>query len=75
MSKSTLGERGYVTKSYYDDYTPDMAMGNNYDTDYSPWRQSAGDAPLDRTPLQNNSSNNKCNKITMHDENSTGWSS
>ena len=44
VSKSTLGEGGCVMESYYDDYTPDMVMGNNYDSDSSPWRQSNGDA-------------------------------
>jgi len=44
VSKSTLGEGGYVMESYYDDHTPDVVMGNNYDSDSSPWRQSNGDA-------------------------------
>ncbi len=72
MSKSTFGEGGYVTESYYDDYTPDMAMGNNYDSDYSPWRQSTGDAHYgqDAPPEQQEQQQLQQN----HDENSTGWS-
>jgi hypothetical protein len=42
VGKSAIGEGGYVTESYYDDYTPDMETGGGdyYDGDSSPWRQS-----------------------------------
>ena len=36
-SKSTIGEGGYATESYYDDYVPDAT--NNYGED--PWQASA----------------------------------
>jgi hypothetical protein len=72
VSKSTIGEGGYVTESYYDDYTPDMVMGNNYESDSSPWRQSTGDAYYrkDVPPEQQQQQLMRQN----YDENSTGWS-
>jgi len=36
VSKSPIGEGGYATESYYDDYTPDMA--GNYADDFSSWQ-------------------------------------
>eukprot|EP00581_Thalassiosira_minuscula_P006214 CAMPEP_0183745162 /NCGR_PEP_ID=MMETSP0737-20130205/66102_1 /TAXON_ID=385413 /ORGANISM="Thalassiosira miniscula, Strain CCMP1093" /LENGTH=421 /DNA_ID=CAMNT_0025980821 /DNA_START=9 /DNA_END=1274 /DNA_ORIENTATION=- len=41
VGKNTIGETGYVSESYYDDYTPEMT--NNYydDDDFSSWQSSS----------------------------------
>jgi hypothetical protein len=73
VSKSTLVEGGYVTESYYDDYTPDMVMGNNYDSDSSPWRQSNGDAYYGQdVPPEQQQQHQQMQQ--NYDENDTGWS-
>ena len=73
VSKSTLGEGGYVMELYYDDYMPVMVMENNYNSDSSPWRQSTGaayyghDVPPEQQQQQQQMQQN-------YDENKTGWS-
>jgi hypothetical protein len=72
VSKSAIGEGGYVTESYYDDYTPDMGMGggNYYEGDSLQWQQSTNsgthyvdDVPTKKSPQQ-----------YYDDANSDGWS-
>lgn len=44
-----MGEGGYVTESYYDDFTPEMMNNDGYSTempgvgnDFSQWQSPAG---------------------------------
>jgi len=65
VSKSTLGEGDYVMESYYDDYTPDVVMGNITIAILRRGDSLPATRTMDMTSLQNNSNNNKCNRITM----------
>jgi hypothetical protein len=77
VGKSAIGEGGYVTESYYDDYTPDMAMGggNYYDGDSSPWRQSATGGVYydDDIPPKQSSLPQQHMQHNYNNENSADW--
>mmetsp|Transcript_36167 Transcript_36167/g.76018 ORF Transcript_36167/g.76018 Transcript_36167/m.76018 type:complete len:436 (-) Transcript_36167:275-1582(-) len=76
VSKSTLGEGGYVTESYYDDYTPEMA--GRYDDGFSSRQSTAatgttgGNNHYGQEALQQQQQQQPYQQ--NYDDNATGWS-
>ena len=79
VSKSTIGEGGYATESYYDDYTPEMSIGNYGDdesTTTTPWASTTTSGGSEYYGQQAaNQSSQQQRYEPNYDENSAGWNS
>eukprot|EP00584_Thalassiosira_punctigera_P002041 CAMPEP_0172529280 /NCGR_PEP_ID=MMETSP1067-20121228/3394_1 /TAXON_ID=265564 ORGANISM="Thalassiosira punctigera, Strain Tpunct2005C2" /NCGR_SAMPLE_ID=MMETSP1067 /ASSEMBLY_ACC=CAM_ASM_000444 /LENGTH=393 /DNA_ID=CAMNT_0013313309 /DNA_START=168 /DNA_END=1346 /DNA_ORIENTATION=+ len=71
VSKSTLGEGSYVTESYYDDYTPEMAR--SYGDDISTWQSTTTTMDNNHYYGQDDSLEQQQQQQQSYNDDAPGW--